>query len=209
MKITKFITLVVSIFSTSLFAQTDKNIGVGLHIGDPTGITFKKYLDNEKSVEFIIGRTALWGHGYYASRFNNYDDFDGYNFVDYDLKSAISLQGHYYLFQKDFSIGELDGFAWYAGVGGQFRVLTVKYKYQYQTTTYCWGPSPNQCLYDTKYEEETKIDIDFGIDFAGGMEYTFSEVPITVFVDANLFLEIVNNPFFPRAQSGVGGRYNF
>jgi hypothetical protein len=41
-----------------------------------------------------------------------------------------------------------------------------------------------------------------------GAEYTFEDVPVSIFLDTNLFLEVVDYPY-PWWQLGLGGRYNF
>ena len=50
---------------------------------------------------------------------------------------------------------------------------------------------------------------DFGLDGIIGLEYTFKDAPISVFADLNLFMELLDDPFLPFLQGGVGGRYNF
>jgi hypothetical protein len=42
-----------------------------------------------------------------------------------------------------------------------------------------------------------------------GLEYTLPSAPLSLFADVNLFLEIVDAPFFAAGQGGAGIRYNF
>ena len=182
----------------------DGNWGIGLRLGDPSGITAKKYLEDGKALELVVGRTAFWGLGYYERRFDDWDDYKGYDYLDNKVKSAISIQLHY-LFHKDINIENLvGGLQWYYGGGVQFRLLSISYSYRYKSY---YGPDDDDYLW--VYEEDRANEFDVGIDGAGGVEYTFENVPITVFVDGNLFIEIVNDPFVFRWQSGIGGRYNF
>ncbi len=59
------------------------------------------------------------------------------------------------------------------------------------------------------YVQERRTDVDLGVDGVIGLEYTFKEAPISIFGDANLFLEIVDAPMFIYGQGGIGARYNF
>ncbi|MBL4753272.1 MAG: hypothetical protein JKY52_06715 [Flavobacteriales bacterium] len=51
--------------------------------------------------------------------------------------------------------------------------------------------------------------VDLGGDGVLGLEYTFSEIPITVFLDAILYVEIIDNPLNIDLDAGIGARYNF
>lgn len=42
-----------------------------------------------------------------------------------------------------------------------------------------------------------------------GLEYIFEEVPLSIFADLNLFLEVYRNPYNIHPQGGIGIRYNF
>jgi hypothetical protein len=57
--------------------------------------------------------------------------------------------------------------------------------------------------------EERRNDIDLGVDGLVGLEYTLPSAPISILADVNLFLEIVDDPFFAAGQGGVGICYNF
>src|SRR4051812_5765240 len=60
------------------FSRND--LTLGLKLGDPTGVTLKKYMD-KNALEFVFG-FPIWGGDHYADRYNGrkYDDgYDGYN----------------------------------------------------------------------------------------------------------------------------------
>ena len=60
------------------------------------------------------------------------------------------------------------------------------------------------------YAEGDRVtDIDIGADGVIGLEYTFNKIPLSLFVDATLFMEIVDQPFRFWFQGGIGARYNF
>ena len=168
--------------------------GVGIKVGDPLGVTIKKYSGN-KALELIIGRTYYWGrynHDYYFYHDNRYKN-KGYRFShSYGYSAPIAIQFHY-LVHKD--IHQLNGLKWYAGFGGQFRY--GRYYYDY------WD---NHGFYVVS---ERVVDYGIGPDLVGGLEYTFDDVPISLALDINLYMEILDRPFLFLFQGGLAARYNF
>jgi hypothetical protein len=82
---------------------------------------------------------------------------------------------------------------WYWGIGGLIKMARVDYrvkKIDVVTT-------------------RSQTDIDIGPEGILGMEYTFEDVPLTIFGEFSLFVEIVDRPAALRGMSGVGVRYNF
>lgn len=192
-------------FSFGSLAQN--NWGVGLRAGDPSGITVKKYTGNN-ALEFSIGRSHWWSRGsWYNRRFDDWYRDQNYNYqefkyVGYKASAPLGMQLHY-LFHRDITnIGDesISGLDWYFGFGGQFRMQQIAYDYRYKVQG-----DPN--WYYVRGERFT--DIDLGADGVIGLEYTFDQVPISVFLDVTLFMEIVDDPFIFWGQSGLGGRYNF
>ena len=137
-----------------LHAQ-DKEWGLGLRIGNPTGITAKKYLGASNALEVALG-----------TNYNN----DGFE-----------LLAHY-LFH--FPITDAPGLDWYYGFGGQIQ------------------------SYDRR-DRDGDNDVEFGADGVIGLEYTFADAPVSIFLDAILFLEIVDDPFDLDLDAAIGVRYNF
>lgn len=206
---TKLFVIVVFIISvSSSFAQKNNNEwGVGLRLGDLTGVTLKKHM-TQSALELSIGRSHLLRNSkYYDDKFNNwYNDnrfgYDDFRYVSYNSSTPIGVQLHY-LFQKDINrIGDANvtGLQWYYGFGVQFAYQNYTYDYQYKLQ----GNS------EWFYAEGEKVsDLDFGADGVIGIEYTFKNAPVTVFADAILFMEIFDNPFSFKLQGGLGGRFRF
>ncbi len=176
--------------------------GVGLRLGDPTGITVKKYMGGN-ALELSVGRTHwFYGHGYYDRRFNKWYEsnkfgYKDFNYIGYRASVPLGLQVHY-LFQK--GIASAEGLDWYVGFGGQFRFQTYTYDYRYKVEG-----DP-----DWYYSTGGRVtDFDLGVDGVIGLEYNFSEVPISLFIDATLFVELIDDPFLFWFQSGLGIRYRF
>jgi hypothetical protein len=168
------------------------NWGIGLRLGDPFGLTVKKYTPHGKALEFNIGSTAYWGYDY-RDRFYEDSRFRNYDYVGYRREGAISVQVHL-LFQKDFP--QAKGLQWYWGIGPQLRFNNYSYTYRYS--------SGNAWIYVT----ERVTDLDFGADGVLGLEYHIPNAPLSVFADANLFLELFDDPFIFFGQAGIGIRYN-
>ena len=178
--------------------------GIGVRLGDPSGVTFKTY-NGDKALEFSIGRTSLFrGKGRYNDNFSKwYTDatfgYTDYRLIDSKVSTPIGMHVHY-LIHSDWFASEFDGLQWYYGFGGQFRFQSYRHKYQYKIKG---DPSWHTA------ETEKFTDIDLGADGVLGAEYEFEDVPIRVFVDLTLFMEVVDNPFFFWFQAGIGGRYMF
>jgi hypothetical protein len=198
--------IVLLIFSTASHAQTRKsavsksrssrttptNWGIGLRLGDPTGLSAKKYLSNGRALEFNLGSSGNWGYDY-RDRFYDNDDFRTYDYLGYKRNGAVSLQAHL-LFQTDFP--DAKGLQWYWGFGPQLRFNTYTYNYRYD--------GGNAWIYVT----ETVTDNDFGADAIIGLEYYIPNAPLSVFADVNVLLELFDNPFSLFGQGGLGIRYN-
>lgn len=193
--------------SRSSYSSSGYDWGVGLRMGDPSGITVKRYMDGE-ALEFSLGRTHMFfDNDYYDNRFNDwyYDEGFGYTdfqYIGHKASSPIGLQFHY-LIQKSINrLGDenVSGLDWYYGFGGQIRFQSYTYDYRYKLS------GRNDWIYTTG---ERVTDVDLGVDGVIGLEYTLKDVPLSFFVDATLFMEIVDNPFQFWMQGGIGARYRF
>lgn len=198
----KFLVIVFVLAITTAEAQkakgkssssTPTNWGLGLRLGDPSGVTAKKYLGNQKAFEFNIGRSSYWGYDY-RDRFFNDDKFNNFDYVGYKRNGSVSIQAHL-LFQKD--IPGAKNLQWYWGFGPQIRFNTFSYTYRYD--------GGNNWIYVT----EKVTDVDLGADVVLGLEYHIPNAPLSVFADLNLLIEIVDDPLAVFGQGGVGIRYNF
>lgn len=177
----------------------DLNWGIGLRLGDPLGLTAKKYLASGKALEFNLGSSGYYGFDYRGD-FYDRDKFRNFDYLDYDGGGSISLQAHY-LFQKDFPGAK--GLQWYWGIGPQLRFKTYEYYYRFRNY---FGPGPDDYVWE--YGRDKVTNVDFGGDILIGLEYHIPDAPVSVFADANLFLELFDNPFSFFGQGGLGIRYN-
>lgn len=172
--------------------NAEKNMGIGVRLGDPSGVTLKKYFGTKSALEFNAGvSTFLSGYNYdydYDHHYRNNGHY-GYGYT-YGNRFGMSFQAHY---TRLFDIKPVTGLQWYAGGGLQLR--TISYKYYYYD-------------YNGFYHEDRATYAQFGIDALGGAEYTFRDAPFSVFADVNFFINFVNNPGL-YVQPGIGGRFNF
>jgi uncharacterized protein YraI len=180
--------------------------GIGLRLGEPTGISAKKYNANNTAWEFNLGRASRWGHHYDGDdfyKYSRYDDRDRYRYYGYDYRFTTALQVHY-LWSKP--INGLDGLNFYYGGGIQARFTPITYRYYYNEGG--WR-GDDWWKYDHYYREDRVTDIDLGLDGVLGLEYMMKDIPLSFFLDVNLFVEIVDAPFVIYPQGGAGVRYNF
>lgn len=184
-----------------------KDWGVGVRLGDPSGITVKKYMKGS-ALEFSVGRTHWWyGRGWYNNHFNTWYYKQNYpysdvSYIGYSHAAPVSMQLHYMLQRGISRIADenVSGLDWYLGGGVQFAYQRYAYSYRYKVEG-----NPNW-IYVT---DERVSDYDLGVDGVVGIEYTFPKVPVSVFLDVNLFMEVIDDPFVFWGQGGTGVRYNF
>ncbi len=203
----KITTVLLVLSLGAAIAQTETNLGIGIRAGDPSGITIKKYF-SKNALELNIGRTQLWNrNGWYDNRFDywyknkNYG-YEDFQYLGYRGSVPLSVQLHYLFQNKISKLGtrEVNGLDWYFGIGGQFRYQTYTFDYRYKLQ------GNNEWFYATG---ERVTDIDLGVDGVLGLEYKFQNVPLSVFTDVTLFMEVVDSPFIFWYQAGLGIRYNF
>jgi hypothetical protein len=170
--------------------------GIGIKLGDPTGLSVKKYMGN-KALELVVGRAYYYDsyYGYYKYHDDRYKH--GYYYGPgpgrnvYDFSTPLSLQVRYLIHKN---INDLQGLRWYFGFGGQVRSISYYYD-DYDMNGFYLGT-------------RRATDIALGGDALIGLEYTFDGVPLSIFADVNLYLEFYRRPFYPEGQGGIGIRYN-
>ena len=180
---------------------------IGVRLGDPSGISLKKYFNGKKTyesfnaLEVSFGRAyVLQGHGAYDRKFNGwYSQYEQVQLISARSTTPFGIQVHYLVHEHLSRIGmeNIKGLDWYYGFGGQIRGQSILYTYKYKDGGN-W----------IRISDEKVTDIDFGADGVLGMEYTFDGAPISVYADLTLFLEIADDPFIFWFQSGIGVRYN-
>jgi len=177
--------------------------GIGVRLGDPSGISYKKY-SGDKALEFSIGRSYMIRKSYYNQRFYEWYPtsnlaYTNYSMVRSNISTPIGMSLHYLIHQNWFA-HEFDGLQWYYGFGGLFRTQSYSHEYWYQVS------GASQRIYA---ETDKFTDIDLGADGVLGAEYEFREHPFRVYADLTLFMEVIDSPFNFDMHFGIGGRYMF
>jgi len=176
------------------FAQKQ---GIGLRLGDPVGLTYKKYLPRNHAFEFGIGGASpQWHRTYYQNSFDEYSQYDNYRYIGHTVESTVYLQARY-LFHYNIPVEGMEGkLDWYWGAGGMLKIAKIKYKYQ-------------DLENNPATRTDVKTDIDIGPEGILGLEYFFEDIPLTVFGEASLLVELADRPGSVRAFGGLGLRYMF
>lgn len=199
----KKIYTILLLFSAATITAGD--LGIGIRLGDPNGLTFKKYNGN-KAWELSVGRTYwIYGRGWYDKNFDKWYEHQKYGYsefqyIGYKSTFPVGMQLHY-LIHKDMKKqkSESGKVTWYYGIGGQLRFQNFYYNYRYKL-----NGDPNWY-----YANDVRVtNIDLGVDGVLGLEYTFKEAPVSIFIDGVLFVEIADAPFMMWGQGGFGVRVN-
>ncbi|MBT1703604.1 hypothetical protein [Chryseosolibacter indicus] len=187
--------LTLFLFFSTVIIGVAQDQGIGLRLGDPLGVTYKKYFGDTRAIEFGLGSTGFGSHrSYYRNSFDSRSKYDDYRYRSHRVESTVYLQARY-LLHYGIDVQGLEGkWDWYWGVGGMLKVAKVRYRFFDDVPPF--------------EDTDTRTDIDFGPEGIIGMEYTFQDVPISVFGEISLLLEIVDRVTL-RPFGGVGVRYNF
>jgi hypothetical protein len=170
--------------------------GIGIRLGEPTGITYKNYFTKTRAFELGLGTASSgWNSNYYQKSFHDRSGYNGYNYTSHNVDNIVYFQARY-LLNYDLPIEGVEGkFDWYWGVGAVLKLARVNYYYQNELPPY------------PAYTDR-RTDIDFGPEGVGGVEYHFEDLPITLFVDVSLMIEVADH-LGVRAFGGTGARYTF
>lgn len=182
------------IISTAAVAQQQ---GLGLRLGDPMAVSYKKYFGRTHAIEFGIGSApASWNNQYYINSFQEYPRYDNFQYQNHTVQSTLYLQARY-LFHYNIPMQNMDGkLEWYWGGGAMLKAAKVQYRFQNREAPFAAG-------------RDIINDIDLGPEGIIGLEYTFQDTPLTVFGETSLFLEIADSPATFQGFGGLGVRYNF
>lgn len=177
--------------------------GIGFKVGDPFAITYKFYANQHFSIALDFGSASSGLYSeHHRENFGQYNDADtltssqNINYVSHKVNSEWVLEGKV-LYQSDASF-ITDGLQWYIGAGWQYRQLDIEYEY----------------LLEISFLENEigRFDVNkttMGPTAAIGIEYAYFELPISAFMEVELYYDLVENPGWLRLQGGVGLRYVF
>lgn len=161
------------------------------------GVTYKKYVGKWTALEFTVGAASpYWSRTYYQNSFNDYSRYDSYIYLSHKLESTVYFQARW-LMHFNIPVQDMEGkLNWYWGLGGVVKVAKLTYRFT--------DPASNPST-----RSEVTSDIDVGPEGILGVEYTFEDIPLAVFGDASLMLEVADRPGAARTFGALGVRYNF
>lgn len=180
------------------FAQ-ERSIGVRL--GEPLSVTYKDFISDNISYEFMLGSAGLNGSSYFVRDFENNPPGNNSFYVSHAAQNGISLNARM-AYNEDFTetFGIEQGYLLgYGGVGVQLRTATVTY-------SYVSGLSPSL---NTPIQQEKRTNLDFGPEAFVGAEYYFDDLPINIFAEVGIFMELLDRVGHIKGQGAIGIRYIF
>ena len=197
MKRVIFFLIVLCAFSAHGQRKYPNLQGIGLRVGSPTGVTYKKYVTKWNALEFNVGTVPRdWNRTYYQNQFNAWGKYDNYIYLSHLVESVVYFQGRYLMHFNIPVEGTTGRLNWYWGLGGLAKIAAVRYTYA-----------------DPEASPTTQVtnvtDLDIGPEGIIGGEYTFEDIPMAVFVETSLVVELVDRPGAARMFGGIGVRYNF
>ena len=177
--------------------------GIGFKLGDPFAITYKFYATKNFALAVDVGRTASGLYSkYYASEFNSYTEGDtlfGTQNIEYlNHKVKFDWQGEAKILYHINGDRWIKGIQGYLGAGWQWRHAQIRYEYILELNF-----NENEIL---SFERERFATGPVGVV---GLEYSYFELPISAFIELEVFSDVFEDPGWVRPQGGVGLRYIF
>ncbi len=176
--------------------------GAGIRLGEPFSLTYKDFIEDYLSFEVMLGSGGVNGSNYYRRSFENNPPASNAVFSGFSASRGVSINGRLALHEDFTDMFEItEGYLLgYAGVGAQLRTTQVNYSY--------FVPNDNPQIGGGIPRIEERSNVDFGPEAFVGAEYYFDELPISVFAEIGIFLELIDRVNF-RGQGGIGVRYLF
>ncbi|ELR70708.1 hypothetical protein C900_03481 [Fulvivirga imtechensis AK7] len=177
--------------------------GIGIKLGDPFAVTYKFYATKNFAIALDFGSAASGLYNkYHRENFPLYTETDtlgssqNISYLGHKVKTEWVGEGKL-LYHHDAS-KLLKGLQWYLGAGWQWRKLNIDYEFFLEI-------SPNE-------NEIGLFNVDrFTMGPTGvlGLEYAYFELPISAFLEVEVFKDVLEDPQWIRFQGGVGLRYVF
>ncbi|WP_026950895.1 hypothetical protein [Algoriphagus mannitolivorans] len=173
--------------------------GAGVRLGEPFSLTYKDFIEDYLSFEVMLGSGGVNSAEYYRKSFENNPPSSNAFYVSHTANRGVSLNFRLALHEDITDMFEIEqGYLLgYAGAGLHLRSSRLNYIYD---TFGASGPAQR------RFEERSNFDL--GPEAFGGAEYYFDDLPISVFAEVGLFIELVDRVNM-RGQGGIGVRYLF
>jgi hypothetical protein len=190
----------IILFTLIPFLSIAQERSIGLRLGEPFSVTFKDYISDNFSFELMLGSGGVNGNSYYQRDFDNNPPSSSAFYLSHRAKKGISLHGRI-AYNEDLTdaFGIEQGYLLgYGGAGAQLRTTSITYNYS-------TGNPQNP----TSIAQEDRTNMDFGPEVFLGAEYYFSDLPLNIFVEGGIFLELLDRLGHIKGQGGIGIRYIF
>ncbi len=179
--------------------------GIGIKLGDPFAIAYKFYANKNFSFAVDAGKAASGLYNkYYRAAFPSYlpDTLSTDQSITYLAHTAVVdwFVETKFLYQWD-AEKISKGLQLYAGIGWQWRNTELEYDYNFNDR------SNNQD--DGKFGKFTETRFTYGPVVLVGFEYSYFSLPISAFIEVEVFTDTLIDPGYQRFQGGVGLRYVF
>lgn len=179
--------------------------GIGLKLGDPFALTYKFYANKHFSFAADFGKAASGLYNkYYREAFDTYlpDTLSKDQSIQYLAHKAVTdwFLETKFLYQWD-AEKISKGLQLYAGLGWQWRNTKLEYDYNFNDQT--------GNLNDGKFGKFSQQRFTYGPVIAVGFEYSYFSLPISAFIEVEVYTDALIDPGYQRFQGGVGLRYVF
>jgi len=180
-------------------------MGIGFKLGDPFALTFKFYPNKHFSFAADVGKAATGLYNqYYRDAFKTYlpDTLSKNQSIQYLAHKALSdlFIETKFLYQWD-ADKISKGLQLYAGLGWQWRNTVLEYDYNVSDS--------KSNANDGKFGKFQETRFTYGPVMVVGFEYSYFTLPISAFIEIELFTDALLDPGYQRFQGGVGLRYVF
>jgi hypothetical protein len=181
--------------------------GIGFKVGDPFALTYKFYPSKHWAFAVDAGKASSGLYNkYYRSNFDGYiPDTLGTSGEKSITYIAHSVAADWFLEAKFLYQWDAEkiskGLQLYVGAGWQWRNTSLDYTYSYNT-----GKGLNSIGQPGFF---SKNRFTFGPVVLVGFEYSYFTLPVSAFIEVEMFTDTFLDPGYQRFQGGVGLRYVF
>lgn len=178
--------------------------GIGFKLGDPFALTYKYYPNKNWSFAADAGKAASGLYNkYYRQSFFDYlpDTLSGEQSIQYLTHKAIAdwFVEAKFLYQWD-AEKISTGLQLYAGLGWQWRSTTLEFDYLF---------SEGDFITENQFGKFRETRFTYGPVAVLGFEYSYFSLPLSAFIEIEMYTDALLDPGYNRFQGGVGLRYVF
>lgn len=175
---------------------------LGFKLGDPVALTYKYYPNKNWSFAADAGKAASGLYSkYYRKQFVEYlpDTLAGEESIKYLSHRALSDWFLEAKFLYQWNAEKISpGLQLYAGLGWQWRSTRLEYDYVYEDG-----------LFENRLGKFRESRFTYGPVVVVGFEYSYFSLPLSAFIEMELYTDALLDPGYNRFQGGVGLRYVF